>query len=285
MNIIKATNLACPLDGLPLLVTEKQYICSNGHSFDIASQAYVNLLPVQHKRSKNPGDSAEMILARTAVLNSGVYAPIADTLTAITYALIAGSRSRALCLLDAGCGEGYYLAQLLSSLQQKPIHQDLALIGLDISKPAILAAAKRNKQITWLVASNKQPPLLPETVDIIFCLFGFPVYASFKKLLKPAGKIILVEVGPEHLCELRSIIYPTVNKTPPPDLIAAETVGLFQCDQSHLAYRYTMNSNANIMNLLYMTPHFFRASQTGKQLLSQLDTLDITVDVVFRVME
>lgn len=285
MNIIKATNLACPLDSLPLMVSEKQFVCPNGHSFDVARQSYVNLLPVQQKRSKHPGDSKEMVLARTAFLNSGAYAPIADRLNTLTLDLIAGQPGQALCLLDAGCGEGYYLEQLLHSLQQSQVRQDVALIGLDISKPAILAAARRSKQITWLIASNKQPPLLAGSVDIIFCLFGFPLYESFKTLLKPAGKIILVESGPEHLLELRTIIYPSVSQAPPPALTAAETAGFFLRDASHLSYQCTLASNAQIMNLLTMTPHYFRASHEGKLAVTQLDTIAITIDVVFRVLE
>lgn len=284
MTIIKATNLACTLDGLPFIVDGKQFVCANGHSFDVAHQGYINLLPVQHKRSKNPGDSPEMIQARTAFLNSGAYAPIADKLDVLTHELIAGVPSQEVCLLDAGCGEGYYLAHLLSSLQQAQLQRRIALIGLDISKPAILAAAKRSKQITWLIASNKQPPVLPGTVDIIFCVFGFPLFDRFKKLLKPGGKIILVEAGAEHLLELRNIVYPTVNRTPPPDLSVAEAAGFYLHDQSGLTYIRSIESGAQIMNLLLMTPHYFRASHAGKQLAGQLSMIDITVDVVFRVL-
>jgi 23S rRNA (guanine745-N1)-methyltransferase len=285
MTITTATTLACPLDGLPLIANGKQVACSNRHCFDVAHQGYINLLPVQHKRSKNPGDSTEMILARTAFLNGGSYAPIADTLNLLTHKIIAATAELELCLLDAGCGEGYYLTHLLPSLQQPQIQQKITLIGLDISKPAILAAAKRSKQITWLIASNRQPPVLPGTVDIIFCLFGFPLFDSFKIPLKPGGKIILVEAGPEHLIELRNIVYPTVNKAPPPDLSAAEAAGFSLCDQAGLTYLSKIDSNAQIMNLLYMTPHYYRASHAGKQSASQLSTIEITVDVVFRVLE
>lgn len=285
MNITEATNLACPLDGLPLTANNQQYVCLNGHSFDVARRGYVNLLPVQQRRSKNPGDSKEMVLARTAFLAGGAYAPIADRLNELTHELVDVHHGKELCLLDAGCGEGYYLEHLLQSLRQKPVHRDVALIGLDISKPAIMAAVKRSKQITWLIASNRQPPLLPGSVDVIFCLFGFPVYDSFKGLLRPGGKIILVESGPEHLLELRNIIYPTVNKTPPPDLAAAEAAGFSLVGQSNLKYLSRITSNEQIMNLLIMTPHYYRASQAGKQAAGQLDTIDLTVDVVFRVLE
>ena len=86
MNIIKTHNLACPIDGERLTLREKQMICESGHTFDIARQGYVNLLPVQHKRTKQPGDSKEMVLARTQFLNSGAYEPIAKRLAEITFA-------------------------------------------------------------------------------------------------------------------------------------------------------------------------------------------------------
>lgn len=108
---------------------------------------------------------------------------------------------------------------------------------------------------------------------------------SFKKLLKPRGKIILVEAGPEHLIELRNIVYPTVNKAPPPDLSAAEAAGFALVQQSGLTYTRAIDSNTQIMNLLYMTPHYFRASHAGKEAASQLNAIEITVDVVFRVLE
>jgi len=285
MHIILATNLACPLDGLPLHIGAKQVTCAHGHSFDIARQGYINLLPVQHKRSKHPGDSQEMVLARSGLLNSGVYASIADKLNSITLDLIAGESGHELCMLDAGCGEGYYLARMQRALQESAIQKQLALIGLDISKPAIVAAAKRSKAITWLIASSKQPPLLPASVDLIFCLFGFPMYDSFKTLLKPGGQIILVEAGPMHLLELRKIIYPSITQTPPPDVSKAEAVGFRLREEHQLSYVCTLTSNAQIMNLLQMTPHYFRASYEGKQAASELETIDITVDVVFRVIQ
>jgi hypothetical protein len=46
-----------------------------------------------------------MVQARSALLNSGAYAPIAGT---------SGAKC---CALDAGCGEGFHLARLPPSLQ------------------------------------------------------------------------------------------------------------------------------------------------------------------------
>ena len=55
--------------------------------------------------------------------------------------------------------------------------------------------------------------------------------------------------------------------------------------ESSLTYMTGTIQNSQVMNLLHMTPHLYRASKEGKQLASQLDSIDLTVDVVFRVIE
>ena len=71
MNITPFQALACPLDGAPLRRNDSTWRCAAGHSFDIASQGYTHLLPVQKKRSRDPGDSKEMVAARRRFLNAG----------------------------------------------------------------------------------------------------------------------------------------------------------------------------------------------------------------------
>lgn len=51
-----------------------------GHRFDRARQGYLNLLPVQHKNSRDPGDNLAMVEARRDFLNAGHYAPVAKRL-------------------------------------------------------------------------------------------------------------------------------------------------------------------------------------------------------------
>ena len=68
------------------------------------------------------------------------------------------------------------------------------LYGLDIPKPAIEAACKREKHaISWIVASNRSIPLQDNSIDILICMFGFPVFEEFKRVLKPSGKLIMVD--------------------------------------------------------------------------------------------
>ncbi len=288
MNIIKAHNLACPIDGKRLESEGKQLICENGHTFDVARQGYVNLLPVQHKRTKDPGDSKEMVLARANFLNSGVYQLIANTLAKLSTALIdndTGIESDEICFMDAGCGEGYYFDSLFNTLKNKDGNRNLSFIGLDISKPAIVEAAKRNKQIIWVVGTNRQPPVADNSVDIIICVFGFQSFEGFNKALKPGGKIILVEPGPDHLKELREIIYTEVKKTDPQDLSFVEEIGFSVLDTQPIQFKTCEINNEQIHNLLIMTPHFYRATKEGRDAANKLQKLELTVDVVFRTLE
>ncbi|EYS00226.1 putative rRNA (Guanine-N1-)-methyltransferase [Acinetobacter baumannii 45057_4] len=55
-----------------LELVSKTWRCEQGHSYDIAKQGYVNLHVVQHKHSKNPGDTPESVDARRAFLQGGI---------------------------------------------------------------------------------------------------------------------------------------------------------------------------------------------------------------------
>ena len=104
--------LACPLDGLPLTRHDRQLLCPDGHSFDIARQGYANLLPVQHKKSRHPGDSQAMVEARVAFLDSGAYAPIAEQLAQSAAAVLPAQGE--VCVLDGrGMSRGVTRTSLL----------------------------------------------------------------------------------------------------------------------------------------------------------------------------
>ncbi len=272
MNITPFQALACPLDGAPLHRNASTWRCAAGHSFDIASQSYTHLLPVQKKRSRDPGDSKEMVAARRRFLNAGHYQPIA---AAVSQAVLADlpDGTTASCL-DAGCGEGYYLRQLAAATSDV---KTLALLGLDISKWAVLSAAKQDQRPNWVVGSNANLPVLPGTLDRVLCMFGFPVYAEFARVLKPDGQLLQVDAGPEHLRELREIIYPTLK----PERVAEGQAPEGFTDLSTETVRYPLNltGSEQIADLLAMTPHLYRASAEGRTKAAALTTLSVTVDV------
>ena len=269
--------LACPLDGCPLTPSEKTWRCENGHSFDVARQGYVNLLPVQKKRTLDPGDSKEMVAARQRFLNAGFYTKIEEAVS--DRALKSLPNDGTGSVLDAGCGEGYYLRHLASLA----CDTDLSMIGVDISKWAVLAAAKQDKRTRWVVGSNANLPVLPESLDLVLCLFGFPVYGEFSRVLKPGGQIIQVDSGADHLRELREIIYPELK--PPADAESAAPEGFRHLDSTVVRFPLTLPDQNSIADLLAMTPHLYRATSEGLEKASALDSLEVTVDVVLKRLE
>jgi 23S rRNA (guanine745-N1)-methyltransferase len=272
MKITPFQSLACPLDGKPLRGEGATWRCTAGHNFDIASQGYTHLLPVQQKRSRDPGDSKEMVAARRRFLNAGFYQPIAAAVSRAALADFPPGAS-ASCL-DAGCGEGYYLRQLAAA--EAPV-QTLAVLGLDISKWAVLSAAKQDKRPNWVVGSNANLPVLSGTLDRLLCLFGFPVYPEFARVLKPAGLLLQVDAGPDHLRELREIIYPTLK----PERVTEALVPTDFVHHSSATVRYplSLSGKEQIADLLAMTPHLYRASAEGRAKAAALTALNLTVDV------
>ena len=270
--IIPFLDLACPLDGDALRRDGGAWRCAFGHSFDIASQGYTHLLPVQKKHSRDPGDSRQMVAARRRFLDAGFYQPIAAMASRAALAdLPSGITAN---FLDAGCGDGYYLRQLADAAGGE---QTLALLGLDISKWAVLSAAKHDKRSSWVVGSNANLPVRARTLDRVLCMFGFPVYAEFARVLKPGGELLQVDVGPDHLRELREIIYPTLKSK---NGARAQTPeGFADLPGEIVRYSLSLGSKEQIADLLIMTPHLYRASAEGRAKAAALTALSVTVDV------
>lgn len=275
MSIDAFNALACPLDGDPLTQAGASWHCPAGHSFDVARQGYIHLLPVQKKRSLDPGDSKAMVAARQRFLNTGYYRPIAEAVTTAVLKDTVGDTNPLACM-DAGCGEGYYLRELALATTDLP----LSLMGLDISKWATLAAAKQDKRPRWVVGSNANLPVLAGTLDRVLCLFGFPVYSEFARVLKPGGVLIQADAGPNHLRELREIIYPSLKPEKSPAEQAPE--GFSPLAMETVCYPLTLDSQDAIADLLAMTPHLYRASAEGRARAETLEALTVTVEVTLR---
>lgn len=271
MTMIPIKQFICPLDGSSLTLTQNRWECEHSHSFDIAKRGYTNFLLSQFKRSKDPGDSKEMVAARHRFLETGFYTPLADALANFTFI------QPNISLLDAGCGEGYYVRRLA----EKSAKFHVEAVGLDISKPAIDSAAKFDKSATWLVASNANIPLPDKSIDIIWSIFGYPYPTEFLRVLKPGGRIIQVDAGPEHLLELRQIIYPTIKeKKSLAPLINDPCLTLTA--ESSLQFSIEL-CQVNIHDLLLMTPHLFKASPERRNQALTTKSLKTQVDMTIRV--
>ncbi len=174
---------SCPVCGAALTCEPGRYICTNGHSFDIAKEHYVNLLPANQMHSKAPGDDKEMAAARTRFLEGGWYGSLRTKLCQLVDETCGPSP----VLLDAGCGEGWYTAELARTVAARGGRA----AGVDLSKPAVKRAAKRCREAEFAVASVYRLPLADASVDVLVDCFSPLAAKEFRRVLRPGGAFYL----------------------------------------------------------------------------------------------
>ncbi len=277
--------LQCPVCREFLLLSADGYQCSNNHTFDAARQGYVNFLLAHKKHSKEPGDSPDMIRSRRRFLDLGLYNRVSDNVNeAIAGALPGPETEGAFAILDAGCGEGFYLKRLKEFLlrglgSRNPID----FYGVDISKFAVRQATQRDKTMSWFVASINDLPFAASSFDIVLNIFSPANVAEFSRILKETGSLVIVSPGPRHLNGLREIIYPIAREHAAPD-IAEQAGGLLALSTTtRVNYRIELKSSAEVMDLLAMTPYYWNIDLGTKSKVEALDQLATDVDVEIRV--
>src|SRR3984885_1945818 len=97
---------------LALAREETRLVCPRGHSFDIARSGYINLLQPQDRRSKQPGDTAAAVAARRRLHDRGISEPMLQAIEELGEMGALADASPRNSVLDAGCGDGYYLGEL-----------------------------------------------------------------------------------------------------------------------------------------------------------------------------
>lgn len=270
MKEFHCKNLICPLCGEPLHQSGGSLVCAERHTYDIARQGYVNLLPVQQKHSLAPGDTPEMLTARRNFLDGGHYEPIFfDVLDAIDrYQKEVGT------IADIGCGEGYYTAGLGHRYHT-------TVIGADIAKAAVRMACSRTKAIDWLTATASHLPIADSSVDVITAMFSLVCEEEFARILRDGGIVVEVTAGTNHLIELKQIIYDDVfeqHKRPkPPQGFLRE----ISCELH--SFPLTLD-NTQLVNLLQMTPHTLRVKPEKRTQLETTRELTLTVEYFVRVL-
>ena len=251
---------ACPLCFDPLIRVGGSLKCSQNHSYDLAREGYVNLLTAQHRRSKAPGDNAQMIAARGRFLDAGYYQPLADGLAA---AIAAEDRIR--LLADLGCGEGYFPALLSPQLEQ--------VYGIDISRPAIRAAARRSETLSLAVASTVRLPLANSGFDAVTVVMA-PMSADIVRILKPRGRLYRVTPGPDHLTQLKRQVYARSRAHERADT----RIEQFRLVSSrHLTFEFTVDGSL-LGDLIAMTPLAYTSAGHQRNRALEIDQLAMTAD-------
>lgn len=266
----------CPLCHAPLVVSGRSFLCANRHSFDQAKEGYVNLLRVNRKHSADPGDNRDMLQSRRHFLQQGFYAPLAERLAAVVRQQFPDP-AQALTLLDAGCGDGYYLGQLAQRLGEQ-----VRCCGTDISRAAMRMAAKQYPAMQFAVASSFELPLADASVDVLVRVFAPASEAEIARVLKPGGLYLWAYPAAQHLFELRQLVY----DQPKPHEVEAllPVAGLELLPTESVQYRIQLPDQASIAALLAMTPYYWSASADKQAHCQRLQGLELTVDFAVSVM-
>lgn len=268
---------ACPVCAAPLPQAAGDYLCVNSHRFDIAREGYVNLLLAQHRRSKDPGYSKEMIAGRRDFFDDGHYAQLADSVAEHVQSVLPSGPDRV--VLDAGCGEGYYLRRLRGLLLGVGMPDQPVLCGLDISKHGIRIAARRDPEGLYAVAGTYRMPVLAGRIDVLLTHFS-PVSAEdFRRVVKPSGVVLVGAPGEDHLFSLKELLYDRPAQHEPAPTLTEED-GFELIDTHNIRYPLELRGPGQVANLLGMTPFKWSVNEDTRAQLASLDALDTEVDVV-----
>jgi 23S rRNA (guanine745-N1)-methyltransferase len=259
----------CPICSASLQLNQKSYVCANNHHFDLAKEGYLNLLPVQHKHSAEPGDNKQMMQARREFLEAGFYEPMAKAVAMMVDA------SHPKHLLDLGCGEGYYSRTIASHCSNT-----MLLHGVDIAKFAIRAAARKQPHARFAVASVNRLPYANQHFDCVLRVFAPSNHAELKRVLKPSGLLLTVTPGPRHLWQLKELIYAEVKEHA---LESELPEGFEHIDTQRICYKIAPNSEQRIA-LLQMTPFAWRVNEAVQQAIKDIAELEIETDFVLTLM-
>lgn len=173
-----------------------QIKCEKNHVFDLSRTGYVNLI-------RNPAKShynKELFQARSKIIESGFFRALELEIENQINNFV--DQKHTLTILDAGCGDGSLFSNLLSQLKNKSINA----IGIDISKPGVQIASKKNHETMWLISDIANIPLKDKSIDIVLNTLSPANYREFSRILKDDGILIKTVPDDDHLIQLRNLI-------------------------------------------------------------------------------
>lgn len=198
----------CPICKAKIDIRDlKDMVCLNGHCFNIARKGYVNFLsrPVKTEYDE------EMFHSRNTVCESGFFDPMLNCISDFIIGVSEKDNVKDIKILDAGCGQGFHLGQVVSRLYNRTDSNVLGA-GIDISKEGILMASKSYFDIIWCVGDLARIPFRSRQFSIIFNILSPANYGEFGRVLKDDGILIKVVPGSNYLKELRDVFYDKLNK-------------------------------------------------------------------------
>ena len=263
----------CPICGAPLLREGGVYRCAGGHSYDVAREGYVHLLPANRKHSRQPGDDRDMVAARSRFLGGGWYRHLLDALQELALRYAGGKE---IVFLDAGCGEGYYTAGVAEALEAAG--RTVRSAGVDLSKFALKKAARRSPETEFAVASVYHLPIADAAADLLLDCFAPLAAEEYRRVVQPGGVFLYVVPAPHHLMEMKNVLYEAPYENPDQQ-VAYEGFSYLEVIPAERTLR--LEDSQAIRDLLGMTPYAWKTPQAGLERLAALEAL--TVTAAFRI--
>jgi SAM-dependent methyltransferase len=259
--------LICPVCGGSLARVGRTLKCSLLHSFDISREGYVNLLRTSGKRPKILGDTGDMLLARRGFLGRGYYAPLSDAINHRVAHYLGGpprcyKGPAPTCIVEVGCGEGYYVGRLKRHLDDKVGGEGICYFGMDISKDAARLAAKRYGEIRFIVADIKQKALFSDaSVGVVLNVFAPRNPIELARITAPGGMLLVAIPSPDHLESLRARLSLLGIEADKEQRVAEQFAGTFRVAGAQtLAYDMHLNGQ-DLVNLVRMTPNYWHTPE------------------------
>ncbi len=257
--------LTCPICQQSLVLAQKSYRCPSNHSFDIAKEGYVNLHVVQHKKSKNPGDTPESVAARRRFLGGGFYTPLQMAIRELLADLGVSS------VLDIGCGEGYYTAAIADVAD--------TVIGVDIAKSAVQTAARSDKagRVTWVVGTSSLLPVADGSVDVCTSFFSPLPVDEMARVLTDDGYALIATPAPRHLYAMREALFGEVKLHEPAKFIETLAPTFTLVSEELISSDFSLK-DAEIADLLAMTPYAYKAKLERRAALERMESLAVRAE-------
>ena len=187
--------LRCPHCEGALARTGASVACSRGHSFDVARQGYLSLLPGNARLGT--ADSAAMVAARADFLARGHFDRLAAALADVCASAVAPGPGAA--LVDLGAGTGWYLARVLERL---PEARGLAI---DLSKHALRRAARAHERLGAVAADAwRRLPVCDGVAGLVLSVFAPRDGEEVARILRPGAALVVAGPTGRHLAELVS---------------------------------------------------------------------------------
>ncbi len=227
--------------------------CSNGHTYDLAREGYLNL----NEHKSRSGDAEELVKARRRFLAKGYYSFLKEEVSKIL------REEHVSSLIDLACGEGYYTKDF-------PVKEK---IGIDLSKKALKLASKSDPSTFYLLTSIFHVPLDDDACDGVTTLFAPLASKEAARLLKEGGIFLYIRPAERHLYELKKRLYEDVYENTPEEI----SIEGMKHERTLRIEEEALMNREDLKDLFLMTPYSVKTGPEGKRRLEEIGQLSVTL--------